>query len=278
MKKYLLLLLATLLIPNQLLGAVIKFQNSTPGEVNVILDTEKDAINVVDVSLKFDPEAFQIASLGDGNSAVNFWITKPGFSNDDGLVSFSGMIPGGIMGSEIKLLDLSFSKAPTSGGNFDVSGSAYLNDGSGKSIPIKGSGLINPGSIPGANLSDKIPPESFVPQLVQNDNLYDGRWVLVFSTTDKGSGVVRYEVKEDSLVLGGGEFSSSGAESPYLLNDQKLESDIYVRALDRAGNMREAILEAKNKPFWNWTNAVVLLVLLLLLVVLANINLRRKRK
>ena len=110
MKKYLLLLLATLLIPNQLLGAVIKFQNSIPGEMNIILDTEKDAINVVDVSLKFDPEVFQIASLGDGNSAVNFWITKPGFSNDDGLVSFSGMIPGGIMGSEIKLLDINFSK------------------------------------------------------------------------------------------------------------------------------------------------------------------------
>jgi len=278
MKKYLFLLLATLLIPNQVLGAVIKFQNSIPGEMNIILDTEKDAINVVDVSLKFDPEVFQIASLGDGNSAVNFWITKPGFSNDDGLVSFSGMIPGGIMGSEIKLLDINFSKAPASGGSFHISGSAYLNDGSGRSTSLTGDTLVNPGSVPNVNLHEEIPPEDFVPQLIQNDSLYDGRWVLVFSTTDKGSGIAHYEVVEKSLVLGGGEFSSPSAESPYLLKDQKLASDIYVRAVDKAGNIREAILEAKNKPFWNWTNAAVLLVLLLLLVVLANIDLRRRRK
>ncbi|TSC60303.1 MAG: Uncharacterized protein LiPW15_181 [Parcubacteria group bacterium LiPW_15] len=277
MKKYLFLLLATLLIPNQVLGAAIRFQNSALGQVDVLLDTEGDAINVIDVSLRFDPKVFQIASLGDGNSAVNFWITKPGFSNDDGLVSFSGMIPGGMMGSAVKLINLNFSKAPASEGSFRVSGSAYLNDGSGRSISLAGDALVNPGSMPGANLSDEISPESFVPQLIQNDSLYDGKWALVFSTTDKGSGIARYELIENSLVLGGGRFSSSSAGSPYLLKDQKLASDIYVRAVDRAGNVREAILEAKNKPFWNWTNAAVLLVLLLLIVV-AYVFLRRRYK
>ena len=59
--------------------------------------------------------------------------------------------------------------------------------------------------------------------------LYDGKYILIFSTTDKGSGIDYYDVKEGSE-------SFSKVTSPYILADQTNSSLITVTAFDRAGN------------------------------------------
>ena len=81
-------------------------------------------------------------------------------------------------------------------------------------------------------------PEPFVPVISENPDVYGGKHFLVFSATDKGSGIDHYEVLEVPTGRHAALPSSSWqvATSPYLLQDQNLSSDIYVRAVDHAGN------------------------------------------
>jgi hypothetical protein len=60
-----------------------------------------------------------------------------------------------------------------------------------------------------------------------------GKHATVFSTSDASSGVLRYDVVENGAI-------TSGATSPYILKDQEDTKEVTVRAVDRAGNVREA--------------------------------------
>jgi hypothetical protein len=96
---------------------------------------------------------------------------------------------------------------------------------------------------------DKDAPESFVPQIAQDSNLFDGKWFLVFATQDKGSGLDYYEVREQrrwkvlKFEFGIWPAKWVKAQSPYVLEDQGLRSFLYVKAVDRKQNERIAVLE-----------------------------------
>ncbi len=84
---------------------------------------------------------------------------------------------------------------------------------------------------------DKVPPEPFSVylSLLANDKYY-----AVFSAVDKGSGIDHYEIAEKRFP-----FQSllwTPAQSPYLLRDQYLTSDVYIKAIDHAGNAYISVL------------------------------------
>ena len=79
------------------------------------------------------------------------------------------------------------------------------------------------------SMVDATSPEKFQAEIGQDPSVFEGKYFLGFSTTDKTSGVDYYEVKE-----GKGDFKK--AQIPYLLEDQTLRSKIVVRAVDKAGN------------------------------------------
>jgi len=92
---------------------------------------------------------------------------------------------------------------------------------------------------------DDIPPEPFEIKISQDPNIFGGKYFIVFSTTDKQTGIDHYEVKE-------GKIDWKRAESPYLLEDQSLKSIIKVKAVDKAGNERIAEYIPPKKPFPYW--------------------------
>jgi len=89
---------------------------------------------------------------------------------------------------------------------------------------------------------DQTPPEDFEPSVQE----IDGSQYLVFSAKDALSGVDHYEVVESSsrtflgVVLDGTLDTQDWqiAESPFLLQDQTLQSIVAVKAVDKAGNER----------------------------------------
>jgi len=89
---------------------------------------------------------------------------------------------------------------------------------------------------------DKTPPEDFEPTVQE----IDGSQYLVFSAKDALSGVDHYEVVESSprtflgIVLDDTPDTQDWqtAESPFLLQDQTLQSIVAVKAIDRAGHER----------------------------------------
>jgi len=89
---------------------------------------------------------------------------------------------------------------------------------------------------------DSTPPEDFKPEIGRDPAIFEGKYFLSFATIDATSGVDYFEVKE-------GKRDFKRAESPYLLEDQSLESKILVKAVDKAGNERIAEIIPPAKPF-----------------------------
>ena len=111
----------------------------------------------------------------------------------------------------------------------------YKNDGLGTEASLQTPAATLSFSAQGSEIAvrneDHIPPLPFTPLIINNSAIYDGKSALIFSTTDKQTGIDHYEVKE-----GSGDWIR--AESPYLLVDQSLSSAISVKAIDLAGNFQ----------------------------------------
>lgn len=218
------------------------YQNDT-FLIDVLLDTEGKSINAVEVNLSFPKNILEIQDFSQGNSILNIWLKSPEFSNQDGRLSFSGGIPGGYRGESGLLGKIVFQakeqqiKTEVS---FSGQNQVLINDGKGTEAPLTTNGAVfEILKASGAVLNewqqeiekDKTLPSSFKIVIDKNDNIFQGKYFAVFSTTDKESGIDRYEIKE-----GGGDWET--IQSPYLLKDQSLSSKIQVKAIDKAGNER----------------------------------------
>jgi len=124
---------------------------------------------------------------------------------------------------------------------------------------------------------DTMPPEDFEPKIAKDPTVFDGKYFLSFTTQDRTSGVDHYEIVEELrrgvlqpfiTKLGKKEREPLKgwkiAESPYLLEDQSLQSKILVKAIDKAGNERIAKIIPSYKVTWE---DVLFLVILVLIVV-----------
>jgi hypothetical protein len=220
--------------------------------VNVFLDTERETVNAIEGKVVFPQEHLALKEIRDGNSSINFWIERPDIS-EQSQVSFSGITPGGVSGRKEFLFAMVF--RAIEGGEAVVELSeitALKNDGEGTPIPIKAEPLIfsisqTPSSEtePVEGIQDTEPPEDFLPVVGQDPEIFDGRYFLVFSAQDKGVGIDHFEVRE-------GYFSTyMVAESPYQLKHQSLNKNIFVKAVDKAGNWKVVELEAAHRAKWN---------------------------
>jgi len=213
------------------------------------LNTEGEYINTVKADLKFPQDILEVKDLSEGNSILTLWIKMPAFSNQNGTVSFIGGVPGGYLGWDGLLGRIIFKiknqKSKIGEIKFLESSQVLLNDGFATPAQLTTKGAIL--TILPKKLGelrdewqeelekDTIPPEAFEIELYQDPSIFGGKYFIVFSTTDKQTGIDHYEVKE-------GERKWQEAETPYLLEDQKLESIIKVKAVDKAGNERTVLI------------------------------------
>ncbi len=104
--------------------------------VSIFLNTEGNEINVVWADLKFPPEILQITSPTAGTSFISEWILPPNYSNERGIVSFRGGVPGGIVTSAGLVSSITF-RAVASGVakiEFSKESKVLLADGKGTDI------------------------------------------------------------------------------------------------------------------------------------------------
>jgi hypothetical protein len=115
-----------------------------------------------------------------------------------------------------------------------------------------------------------------MPEITRDSSIFDNKWFLVFATQDKGSGIDHYEILETrsnikailinkKIFLNYFKKQWKIGESPYMLNDQKLQSYIFVKAIDKAGNERIVKLKPQNPLLWyknleNWSIIIVVLL------------------
>jgi|SRR3989344_4614063 len=224
-------------------------------EVGVFLNTEGESINAFEGSVSFPSSLLAPKEIWNGNSIVSLWIEEP-FLEREGVIRFSGVIPGGYEGSKGYLFSVIFQAQEEGKAVLDVRNArTLLNDGEGSESSLRTSPLeLTIGSeLKGPEVLfpyDPDAPESFVPQIAQDQNLFDGKWFLVFATQDKASGVHHYEVREVRQDIFAFFQKWRIVRSPYLLQDQELKSAVFVKAVDKKGNERVAVLSPRHPLKW----------------------------
>lgn len=233
------------------------------------LDTEGDDINAVELRLKFSSSDFSIKEISNGNSIINLWPESPSFSNEEGEIYFSGVMAGGYRGSSGQLLKISvIPKKEDLSGSLKIQNSRILlNDGSGTESKLSTSNLKFE-TVDNLNFKDSESPESFVPQIARNQDIFDGKWFLVFAAQDKGSGIGHYEVREMPQYLFFKNPEWVVAESPYKLANQELSEYIYVKAVDKSGNERVMTVPPRNPARWyeNWLIWIIIMAIAFVII------------
>jgi hypothetical protein len=242
--------------------------------VAVRIDTDVDeCINTVDGVITYDPSVIAV-DVSRGDSILSLWVEDPKIDQQNRRITFAGGIPNGYCGrvaGDPRLTNviarLVFQVPGFSVGGGDDDGIAdisfapetrvLLNDGTGNDAPLRTfpsrvilddrAGNEVRDEWGDAVDADTEPPAPFSIELVQNDEVFNGDYYIVFSTTDKQSGLDHYEIYEEpieemSLFKWGAPDRAWGeAKNPYVLADQDLKSIIRVKAIDKAGNERIAV-------------------------------------
>ena len=217
--------------------------------VGVRIDA-KNQINAISAGIFIPPEiAFVDAVLG--NSIINFWVEKPSFDESSRLLTFSGIIPGGFQGEKEPLLTIKIKTAGQEGKailTFNKEKTKiYLHTSEGVEDSLELESLTLPISEGKENMIveiiDRYLPEDFKPEISRDPNVFENKWFLIFATQDKGLGVDHYEVceKKKKCVV---------AESPYLLQNQDLDEEIVVKAVDKNGNERVTAIPSQKPRVW----------------------------
>ena len=232
---------------------------------HIRVDTEQ-CVNAFDIKIAYPRDDLEVAVISRGRSILTLWVEGPVVNQSDGTISFVGGLPGGYCGRvpgdpELTniLATLVFQPADEVVRSeeialvFDSASSVLLSDGFGTPADADFRDVsYTVGDEPTVDASewldilreDDRPPQSFDIELRRDESVFNGRFYIVFSTTDKESGLSHFEVKEEDMDNPGftrrhgvtARFTE--AKSPYVLEDQTLNSIITVRAVDNAGNER----------------------------------------
>ena len=286
-----LLLNSTFYILNpQLVSAATMYFNSPLGQevgisqvmpVEILLDADGENLNAVELEVIYNKNFLEPVGFKDGGSIVQFWVERPNLEKE--ALVLRGIMPNGFNWQKGLVGTLDF-KTLTPGITeirFSANPKTFLNDGLGTEAKTKVSGfkVAISRQKPALDLEedDQYPPEKFNPEVIQDPNVFDSQYVLVFATQDKQSGIDRYEIQETKNKKSKTE-DWGRAESPYLLKDQTRESYIFIKAVDRKGNERiEKIYPISYKSWYQRPLTYIIVAVLLVLAAMAIKQLRRIR-
>lgn len=296
-------------------------------DAKIDLESGEECVNVIEGVIGFDNNFLELVDFATGDSILSLWINLPKNAdmpevNRTARLTFSGGTPGGYCGKipgdpgasnivgklifKVKKYQPEIAADSNARVYFLDTTRVLLNDGMGTAAKVtRQEGnyhIAKEDSTPKQeweNLltADKTPPEPFILEIQQNPELYEGKNYLIFSTTDKQTGLDHYAVAETRMAPEGGqswwkkivtaifigkidESQWQIATSPYVLKDQSLKSNIKVKAVDKAGNERLAEFMPKAEPraglnilkFWP-----LVLLLIVIVIVLIRYSVRRAK-
>ncbi len=222
--------------------------------VDLFLDTQSEVVNALEGALIF-PSNLVLRDIRLSGSFVPLWVSSP-YEKETGVIEFAGILPGGYQEQNsarprgnVFTLVFQAQRAGVATITFTSQTAVYLNDGKGTRAgltvaPLSLSIRPSSGSPQEAVLeNDTLPPEAFTPLIVSGEPFGYAGPVLIFSTQDKDSGILRYDVarsynryaREKNLPW-------QETESPYVLTAEDADTYVFVRAVDQVGNTYRAFV------------------------------------
>ncbi len=278
-----------------------------------------ECINAIDAVISYT-DNIQPVDVSIGKSIFNVWIEQPIINKENHTITFAGGIPNGYCGrvdgdpmltnvvAEIIFRSPGMQVGGTDAGDqaviqFLPETQALLNDGQGTRAVLATYGsTINLNKSAAALITDEwrqdvkndvIPPEKFTIELIRDEAgiNFNGKYYIVFTTTDKQTGISGYEVMEEPISkFGTFDWGAVGApwikvdKNIYTLDDQSLNSIIRVRAIDKAGNEYVATLIPDESQKTISTNQIIsysvigtLVIIFIILIIFVTLRIRRKR-
>lgn len=249
------------------------YQNGDIFILEIKIDTEGECINALDVDLFFPRNFLTIKDFLVGDSILKLWTEDPNFIQEKGIVSFSGGVPKGFCQKEGLIGKLVFEvKNVREEKNIEINFSNYskilLNDGLGtmsnlslKSyyldlFPEREERKVN--DLVLEIEKDIISPENFEIIILRDEEILNGKYFVIFSTIDIGTGVDYYKIRE-------GNRDWKIIESPYLLEDQTLKSIIEIKAVDKAGNETISLWFPKKEKDYSLLNITSIFLIILIM-------------
>lgn len=206
--------------------------------VDVTINPDDQAINGVEGTISIVGDNLRFIRAENGKSFIDLWVLPPKETNPNQIkfagvssFSFSGVIDP--FNQETKLSGivtrLYFMANKPGESQFILSGaSVTLSDGKGTKIdlPTAYSPLMIESRLEGitSKIKDTTKP-NLKAQVIQNINLYENKYILIFTANDKDSGIKKVLIKE-------GDKEWSEITSPYLLEDQTRQSQIVLKAIN----------------------------------------------
>ena len=285
-KKYFILLFLLIFLPVNIVKAAEVFFDRDKQVMSVrqqfilplYIDTEDQPINAFEGQIVFPTDLLRVKEIRYHDSFINFWIEQPQFNNNN--IKFSGIIPGGYLGKKSLVLSVVFEALAVGRGEIGFENlRILLNDGAGSDAPVRSrawSFEINTSEPIILNeikdIVDHDSPEDFVPILTKVVDIAADQYILIFATQDKGSGISHYEVKE-------GWHNWVVAISPYILQNQNLDQEIIVKAVDKAGNERLVVVPSTYPRKWYEKYEISgIIIFVVLLVIISYLFAKKKKK
>jgi hypothetical protein len=204
-------------------------------------------INAITAEITFDSTKLALESVITGHSVFPLWIERP-IERESGRVSFSAIAPGGFAGVQESVLELVFIAQRAGSSTIAYEAARVLaHDGKGTDVEVSTRALVlesvenQETQVRWTADADTQPPEDFSVEIVQQSDVFNGDYMLMFHTLDKNGAIAAYYVKEFRYAWQEPFVSWRLAESPYRINDQTLQSVIKVKAIDDAGNTKVSV-------------------------------------
>ena len=247
--------------------------------VDVLLDPQGEDINAIDGTILYDPGSLEFKKAEDGQSAITYWLVHPTLASS-GAIQFSGVIPGGFSGllspyysgtHPGKMLSLFFRSKKSGPSDIRIGNISLLqNDGKGTPLSVTSNSITfsissTTGSFILDQPADASSPDEFRPEISRSPLIFGGKWFVIFDTTDQGSGINHYEIDESRKETPDDNWQI--AESPYELKDQGRRSNIFIKAVDNAGNEKIETLSPSPVAGSSSSLIKISLVLVLLLII-----------
>ncbi len=234
-------------------------------EVLISANSDGEAVNSFEASIAYDVDLLNFKGYKNTDTLLKIFILSPKEVN--GVVRFSGIIPGGVSGLydanssallDLPLVSLVFEAKKNGVGTFSLSDTKMLkNDGMGTALvhAIKNSELFIEGNDAKVeneknkpeSSTDKKPPEPFEVSYIISSFFSKTPSLIMFNTNDEDTGIKSYMVKESWKPW-------TEASSPYKVNKGIFAKAVTVRAYDYAGNYRDStivipsLIEPKHIP------------------------------
>lgn len=206
----------------------------------VMIDSGGDQMNALSGTISVSG-GLSVKNILKSDGLVPLWIEAPAISSGGSEVTFAGIIPGGWSGKRelmsLVVLASSSGAQSVSAGDLEI----RANDNAASLIPVSSRPLaiqvMSGTGTSTVSLEDALPPEPFLISIARDKTLWGGAPFAVFGTQDKQTGIDRYEA---AFAYFGSPKASSWqkAQSPYEIPKSGLGKMLYVRAVDRAGNIR----------------------------------------